>query len=116
MIRSKQQNLPSVLQPDSRFSRRGSPSQYTLQHRTTATYRWDTASSSAPATMAALDPRSEIVAVGMSASITAAVESSGAVFRWEEAGGRKHLPGLNGINIVNIAVGDKVVRTSIRYG
>lgn len=49
------------------------------------------------------------MAVGMSASITSAVESSGAVFRWEEGGGRKHLPGLNGINIVNIAVGDKVM-------
>ena len=98
------------MQPDSKFTRRGSPSQYTLQHRTTATFRWDASTSSAPVTMTALDPRSEIVAVGMSASITAAVESSGAVFRWEEGGGRKHLPGLSGINIVNIAVGDGVMR------
>lgn len=97
------------MQPDSKFTRRGSPSQYTLQHRTTATFRWDASTSSAPITMTALDPRSEIVAVGMSASITSAVESSGAVFRWEEGGGRKHLPGLSGINIVNIAVGDRVM-------
>ena len=102
-------NCTDILQPDARFTRRGSPSQYTLQHRTTATLRWDASASSAPVTITALDPRSEIVAVGMSASITSAVESSGAVFRWEEGGGRKHLPGLNGINIVNIAVGDKVM-------
>ena len=101
--------LLNIFQPDSKFTRRGSPSQYTLQHRTTATFRWDASASSAPVTMTALDPRSEIVAVAMSESITSAVESSGAVFRWEEGGGRKHLPGLNGINIVNIAVGDKVM-------
>ena len=102
-----------MFQPESKFTRRGSPSQYTLQHRTTATLRWDASTSASPITMTALDPRSEIVAVGMSATITAAVESSGAVFRWEEGGGRKHLPGLNGINIVNIAVGDKVVTNSL---
>ena len=67
--------------------------------------RWDASSAAPPAPVSALDPRSELVSVALSASVTAAVESSGQVVRWAaEAGAGKHLPGLNGINIVDIAV------------
>ena len=96
--------------PDSKFSkRRGSPSQYLLQHHTTVTYRWDLGlAGGQPSKVSALDPRSEIVNIAMSDSVTAAVESSGQVFTWsQDTGAMKHLPGLNGISIVNIAVGDK---------
>ena len=56
--------------------------------------------------MSALDPRSEIVNIALSDSVTAAVETSGQVVTWSHNGAMKHLPGLNGISIVNIAVGD----------
>ena len=69
--------------------------------------RWDASSAGPPAPVSALDPRSELVSVALSASVTAAVESSGQVVRWPAgAGAGKHLPGLNGINIVDIAVGE----------
>ena len=72
------------------------------------TYRWDLGlAGGQPSKVSALDPRSEIVNIAMSDTVTAAVESSGQVFTWSQDGAMKHLPGLNGINIVNIAVGDK---------
>ena len=90
-------------------SRRGSPSQYLLQHHTTVTYRWEAGLglTSPPTKISALDPRFEIVNIGVSDTAVAGVESSGQVFTWDgDTGHKKHLPGLNGISIVNVAVGE----------
>ena len=87
-------------------SRRGSPSVFLHGDESRASYRWDPGS--LPVRLAALDPRCELVDLGLSDSGLAAVESSGQVFCWEageEAAAAKHCSGLAGISIVKVGLG-----------
>ena len=55
----------------------------TVVSNTCPVSRWDASSAGPPAPVSALDPRSELVSVALSASVTAAVESSGQVLELE---------------------------------
>ena len=88
-------------------SRRGSPSVFLHGEETRASFRWRPGE--LPVRLAALDPRSELVDLGLSDSGLAAVETSGKVITWEEGGevAAKHCSGLAGISIVKVGVGGR---------
>ena len=97
---------PESLQP--KFAtRRRSPSPFLVKDQAYATFKWE-GGNSKPRQISALDPRSDLVTIDVSENLTAGVESSGQVVLWEEAG-PKHLPGLSGMSIVNVAVGKNFI-------
>ena len=92
-----------VIRQNSRLtSRRGSPAAFSGEE-TRASWRWEPGG--AITRLVALDPRSELVDLGLSDFQLAAVESSGKVVTWEEGGNTRHCSGLSGISIVRVAVG-----------
>ena len=97
---------PESLQP--KFAtRRRSTSAYLVKDQASAAFKWEVGKTN-PQQLSVLDPHADLVSIAVSENYVAGVESSGQVVLWEESGPR-HLQGISGMSIVNIAVGKNFI-------
>ena len=98
---------PDSLQP--KFAtRRRSTSAYLVKDKTYSAIKYEAGSTATAQEISTLDPHTDLVSLAISDNYLAGVETSGKVVIWEESRPR-HLRGISGMTIVNIAVGKNFV-------